>query len=677
MVSGTTRLFVCDCERSMQLDPAALGQGFGRASAHHQLCRREIADFEEALAGGAPICVACTQESPLFDEIAGDAGHTDIRFVNIRETAGWSTDTASPTPKIAALLAAAERAGTGARLRTIESDGLCLVIGNGQAAFDAAARLNRTLSVTLLLADADDLILPAVLEFPVFRGRVAAARGSLGAFDLTVDGYSAMLPSSRGTIEFAMPRDGAKTACSVIFDISGRPALFTRPQGRDGYFRADPGNPAAVMEAVFDAADYVGTFEKPIYVTYDAAICAHERSKKTGCNKCIDQCPAGAISPEGDGILVDPGICGGCGNCAAHCPTGAVAYAYPARADLIGRVQILAQTYLAAGGEAPVLMLHDADHGTPLIGAMARFGRGLPARVIPMELHAATGVGHDLMAAALAAGFRAIVVLIGPRAADELGALAEETALTEALLAGFGHAANRIVTLVESDPDLVEAALYNLPVLPEIARAAPAPLGGKREVARAALGILAEAGRPAAEIFALPASAPYGAVAVNTETCTLCMACVSSCPADALRANDERPELRFVEAACVQCGLCATTCPENAISLLPRFNLSPAVMQPVVLNEDEPALCTGCGKPFAAAAMLRAVERRLAGKHWMFETSERVALIQMCDSCRLEALSRDGADPFAIAHPRRTRTTDDYLEADRQGLSIDDFLSDE
>lgn len=680
MESGKTRLFLCDCERSMTLDPtlpdAGPGSGFGPVSRHRQLCRAEVADFERALEGPGGICVACTQESPLFEEIAAEAGREALRFVNIRETAGWSADASAASPKIAALLAAARHDVRPARLRSVESDGLCLVIGDGQAAFDAAARLNRSLSVTLLLGDPGDLVLPAVLDFPVFRGRVVGARGSLGAFELVIDGYAAMLPSSRGSVEFVMPRNGASTTCSVVFDMSRGPALFTRPNGRDGYFRADPGNPIAVMEALFEASDYVGTFEKPIYVTYDASVCAHERSRKTGCNKCIDQCPAGAISPDGDGVLVDPGICGGCGNCAAHCPTGAVSYDYPARGDLIARVQTLARTYLGAGGDAPVLLLHDAGHGTPLIGAMARFGRGLPARVIPHEIYATSGIGHDLLVSALAAGFRSVVVLFDPRKADEFGALAEETALAEALVAGFGHAGGRIVTLAEADPDAVEDALWSLAELPEISRAAPSPLGAKREVARAAIAAIAASGT-ASEPFALPASAPYGAVEVDAEKCTLCMACVSACPADALRDSPETTQLRFVEAACVQCGLCRATCPENAVELVPRFNPATSVMQPAVLHEEEPACCTSCGKPFAAAGILRAVERRLGTGHSMFDTPERLALLRMCDSCRLEALSAGGADPFAIAHPRRTRTTDDYLEADRRGLSIDDFLNEE
>lgn len=682
MAEVETRVFLCDCEGTMPVAAAGLGKsliaaGITQTSFHHRLCRGEVARFEQGLADPAAICVACTQESPLFAEIAGEAGRDDIHFVNIRETAGWSDEAPASLAKMTALIAAAAMPITPARLRSIESDGLCLVIGRGQTALDAAARLDRTLSVTLLLVDAEDLILPTVLDFPVFTGRVVAARGSLGAFELTIDGHAALAPSSRGRPVFAPPRDGARSTCSVVFDISGGAPLFGGSEGRDGYFRADPGDRAAVLDAVLTASDYVGTFEKPIYATVDETICAHARSRKIGCTKCIDNCPAGAVTPNGDAVAIDPGICGGCGNCAAHCPTGAIAYTYPDRRDQIGRVQLLARTHLAAGGASPVLLLHDAVHGTPLIGAMARWGRGLPARVIPLELHSITSVGHDLMAAALAAGFESVVVLADPAKSEALATLAAESDLMEALLAGFGHAGPRVVTLIENDPDTAAAELWALPALAGIAYAAPAPLGGKREVARAALEVLAAAGTPTAEILPLPRSAPYGRIEVDTGACTLCLACVSACPADALRDRPDKPQLRFVESACVQCGICAATCPEKAIRLEPRYNLAASALQPVVLYEDEPALCTSCGKPFAASGILRAVERRLGNTNPMFDTKERLALIRMCESCRLEELSKDGADPFAIAHTRRTRTTDDYKRAEERGLTIDDFLAED
>ncbi len=55
------------------------------------------------------------------------------------------------------------------------------------------------------------------------------------------------------------------------------------------------------------------------------------------------------------------------------------------------------------------------DHGAEMIRLSARFGRGLPAHVIPMEITALSGFGHAEMLAALASGFGHVNVLIGPK----------------------------------------------------------------------------------------------------------------------------------------------------------------------------------------------------------------------------------------------------------------------
>ncbi|MER0237052.1 4Fe-4S binding protein [Fulvimarina sp. MAC8] len=679
MASTARRVLVCNCEKSMSVDGAAIGRALGgeALTVHTHLCRSGIAAFESAIASDDEVMVACTQESPLFAEIAEEQERSVARFFNIREAAGWTADKRNVSPKMAAITAAATIEGKPARLRTVESDGLCLLIGKGQAALDAAQLLNRDLSVTLLLADADDVILPEVLDFPIFKGKVTAASGSLGGFEVTVDNYAAMLPSSRGAPQFTLPRNGAKSTCSVIVDISGETPLFARPEGRDGYLRADPRDPAAVMRTIFEASAFEGEFEKPIYVTYDASICAHERSRKTGCTKCIDACPPGAITPAGDEVLIDTAICGGCGNCAAHCPTGAVSYTYPQRAQFVEQVQTLARTYLAEGGTEPVLLLHDERHGQELINAMARLGRGLPVNVLPLPQHSTTGVGHDLMVAALGAGFRSIFILIDPRRGDEITAMGEEIALVDALLSGLGHGAGRVRVVEERDPDAVEALLYEKVTAPEIARGSIFAKGSKRDVARTGIQQLADAGSRQGDLIELPESAPYGTLHVDKNACTLCMACVSACPVDALRANPDKPELRFVESACVQCGICSATCPETAITLEARYNFSTEVMRPVTLNEDEPAECISCGKPFVARGMLERVSKTLAGKHWMFQTEERKELLRMCDSCRLEALAADGGDPFVIAHRSRPRTTEDYIAAEKKGLTVEDFFSDD
>src|SRR5262249_2188054 len=117
--------------------------------------------------------------------------------------------------------------------------------------------------------------------------------------------------------------NGAISRCDILLDLSGGSPLFTAPDLRDGYLRADPGDPAAVLSAVLEARDLVGTFDKPRYITFHDDLCAHSRSRITGCTRCLELCPAGAIAPAGDHVAIDPNICAGCGQCAAACPTGA------------------------------------------------------------------------------------------------------------------------------------------------------------------------------------------------------------------------------------------------------------------------------------------------------------------------------------------------------------------
>lgn len=684
------RVLLCDCERTMALDGGVLAEALGaegKAGIHTNLCRRETAAFEEALGGGEPILVACTQEAPLFREIADEAGHEAVGFTNIRETAGWSADAGKAQAKIAALLAAASYAAEPAPLYTAESEGVCLIYGPGQQALEVAKSLTGRLSVNLLVTD-EDFIPPSIADVPIHKGRISNLTGSLGRFEVTVDGYAPLLPSSKAEPAFAMPRDGAKAPCDLVLDLTGGTPLVPAPEKRDGYFRADPSHPAAVAQVMFEISDYVGTFEKPAYVSYDAEICAHSRSRKIGCTNCLDACPAGALASDGERILVDHGVCGGCGSCSASCPTGAISYRYPKRADLITRLQVLVSTYLRAGGTHPVVLFHEETHGGELIAAMARFGRGLPANVLPVPVFAVTELGHEIMASTLAAGAERAVILAGPERQDEMLPLETQAALSTSFLTALGLEAEspRITTMVETDPDVVEERLFALSAAPQPAYRGFSAVGTKREIARQALSALHEASASAPERIALPKGAPYGRIHVDTEGCTLCLSCVGACPTGAIIDNPDRPQLRFQEAACVQCGLCKETCPEQVISLEPRYDFTPAAQSDIVLYEEEPFECISCGKPFGTKKTIERIVSRLEG-HSMFQSQAQLDVIRMCDDCRVEAqfAGRGGEAPMAYGERPRVRTTDDYLsERDQangtggngdESLKLDDFLN--
>ncbi|PWR04384.1 (4Fe-4S)-binding protein [Meridianimarinicoccus roseus] len=648
----TKRLVLCSCEGSQTIaaDTVAAASGMRCSRVHSALCTTELSVAADVITAGDAI-IACGQERARFEDLAAELGAEVPGFVDLRDRAGWSDENAAAGPKMAALAAEALLAAPDGKSLDVVSEGLCLIVGPGEVALDAAERLAGALSVTVLLTDGAEPPLDRGID--VITGRLKRVEGALGGFRVTIDALRQMAPGGRGGFGFGAPRDVGVSECDVLIDLTGGVPFVPAPQKREGYLRADPGDPLAVARLMVEAVQLVGTFEKPLYVRLEEQLCAHSRAGQVGCTRCLDICPTGAIVPAGDHVSIDPMVCAGCGACSALCPSGAISYDAPPVSHLLRRLEVLARVFREAGGTAPRLLVHDTAHGAEMIRLCARFGRGLPADVIPLELDVISGFGHAEMLAALASGFAAVDLLLAPR--TERDALDRELALAEAI-AGPG----RLRLLDVTDPDALPGLLYGAAVPASVADPV-LPMGGRRQVARLA----GQALNPgAAAPLPLPEGAPYGAVLVNTEACTLCLSCVSLCPSGALIDNPDRPELRFQEDACLQCGICRTICPEDAIALEPRLDLSDAALGQQVLNEEEPFACVECGALFGVKSTVEKITEKLAGKHSMFGSGDAARMIQMCDDCRVKAQFGRSDNPFAMGGPRRPRTTDDYL-ADR------------
>jgi ferredoxin len=664
MASGSRKVFACSCENTMPLDTAAIAKGCrdGTLETANHLCRSEIERFRKAVAAGDPITVGCTQEATLFSEISDEAG-LNVSLVNIREDAGWSADAKNAGPKMAALLAAAAEPLPETPLVTLNSDGVILIYGHDERAIEAAHLLKDRLDVTVLLSKPRDIAPPQVTEFPVAQGMVRNAKGYLGAFELTVDQYALPSPSSRGMLEFGSARDGAVSHCDLILDVSGDAPLFPAADLRDGYLRADPGSPAEVLRAALQAYALIGTFDKPRYIAFTENLCTYSRSRIVGCHRCLDLCPTGAISPNGDHVWIDENICAGCGACAAVCPTGAATYALPTADALMRKLRTLYTAYREAGGVKSVLLVHDMAHGSELISALARHGDGLPSNVIPIAVNEVTQTGIEFAAAAFAYGASALRFLTREKPRHDMTSLAQTVELMQAVLIGLGFDESCIGVIETDDPDRLAQDLHDIEAREWLKKPASfTPVGGTREMKLLALRELQRAAPIAADYIALPKGAPFGKVEINIEGCTLCLACVSACPTSALGDNPDKPALTFSEAACVQCGLCQATCPEKVISLVPQIDFGAITAPTRILKEEEPFHCVSCGKPFGTGSTINRIIAKLENQHWMFKNMpERLNTLRMCDDCRVIAVTSQSFDPHDAPPRPKVRTTDDYI----------------
>jgi ferredoxin len=657
-------VLTCTCEGTMAPDEGALGRaGCGGDSSVHQLCRANLDRFRAALADGVPVTVACTQEAPLFAEIASaEAPDVPLAFVNIRETAGWTREAKSSGPKMAAMIAAAAVTPAPFGITTLESAGVTLLLGRDAAALEVADALADQLDLTVLMLPGAQIAPPRQTRFPVLQGRIRAATGHLGAFVLTVDDYAVPSPSSREVLHFGQARDGAVSRADLVIDLTGETPLFSAPDLRPGYLHADPRDAHARAGLVARAAGMVGVFDKPVFIDFAADLCAHSRNGITGCTRCLPLCPTGAIVPDGDHVTIDPAICAGCGQCAAVCPTGAASYALPDASTVVAQLRAALRAWHAAGGKtAPVILFHDAVHGTPLIEASGRYGSGLPADVIPLGVNEITRVGPEMLAAAFAYGAGSIALLGRARPLHDLDGLHTTLAFVGEVADAMGYGPARLIET--DDPDMLEQALAALPR--SSAREAPAsflPPADPRGLLVMAFAQMNAATSAPAQTLPLSTGAPFGAVLVDADACTLCQACTGVCPTGALIDNPETPMLRFTETACVQCGLCAATCPEDAITLVPQLDFAAWETPRRILHEEEPFCCTTCGTAFATRSGIERIQSKLAD-HWMFTGAagaQRMKVLGMCEDCRVEEIVNQGFDPHG-KEIRRVRVAADYL----------------
>ncbi|SMM98544.1 Iron-sulfur cluster-binding protein [uncultured Candidatus Thioglobus sp.] len=448
-------------------------------------------------------------------------------------------------------------------------------------------------------------------------GNLITVNGYLGSFEIT-----AMVNNK---IENLMVNKEGKYFDIVIDLVS---TINIAPVPPFGYYGLNKNGEN--VEIFAEINQLIGILDKPKFFNLDATLCVHNRNKTELCQRCIDSCPADAISSNGDSVDVNPNLCHGCGGCSSACPTGAISYAYPTEEDTSKKLYVLVGSYLKNSGKQVKLLFHTADNEALL--------PELESNTLPLAQEEIGSLGLETFLYAFCLGVENIIVHCTDEPAQTIQVLHKQINLTHKLLHSLGYQSqNAFVQLIT---DISQALDSDITPLSDTIGLIE--LSNKRNRIFAMIDFLytnKQTQTPLSHCdFSVSDDAYFGEVIINKELCTLCMACTSVCPPKALTSgNIDKPIVNFQESLCVQCGLCVKSCPEEAMQLNSRliFDNQQRTSQKI-LNADQPFRCVDCGKVFGSNQVIQKMMEKLKN-HSMFADG-KINNLAKCEDCRVKAL---------------------------------------
>ncbi len=319
-------------------------------------------------------------------------------------------------------------------------------------------------------------------------------------------------------------------------------------------------------------------------------------------------CTTAGVPPTPQQVQVDPALCVGCGICVSVCPAQAIALP---GCSLTRYRRQLQRALRPSGDPAELSRSPQTQRGVWFSCQLRASGRAPQDGQgwFRVEVPCLGMVTPGWVLQALAAGAGAVV--LGPCAPDcplaQSPVVEARVDYCQELLQQLGEPslASRVMTLPYGHPPPPD------PVAPVRRQGATLTLSEPAATIEA-VSRLARTMPSGAAALAHPAS-PLGVVELATDACTLCQACVASCPTGALtvEADSRAIGLYWDPARCTGCSRCEAICPEQ-LRVARVTDLSAVARGKVLLKDDAWVPCQRCGRPFAPSSMIRHLRAALA-----------------------------------------------------------------
>ena len=357
-------------------------------------------------------------------------------------------------------------------------------------------------------------------------------------------------------------------------------------------------------------------FRYKSFTQYDSSICQYHERRTEICGRCAEVCPTVAILKEDETKhLVFSAIdCTNCGNCISVCPSGS-----------------LDSTLMPQSSFATIAKLYK-DKIALIVSEeinLEELNVSLPQNVLPFVILAPHLLNQTHFLTLLQESGASVILYsksLGKGEKDAISILNQiyelkfkEQAIHHAKDKAELEIALKKAKLIDGSQHSINE--YALPKREIFAKRLEFIVGGDD------LGVV-----KSGEMIR------YGEVAINAETCTLCLSCVGACNVSALVADKKTNSILFNPSVCTACGYCELSCAEkNTISLeVGKLALKPETFVYSELAHDELFACVECGKEFATK---KAVEKIAAIMQPRFGNDRaKIKALYCCADCKAKIM---------------------------------------
>ncbi len=361
----------------------------------------------------------------------------------------------------------------------------------------------------------------------------------------------------------------------------------------------------------------VYTAEIKEVVCHNNSICQYSSRLRTGCARCVDSCPHGAISKGKTGIVVNHVECQSCGNCIAVCPTGAMQNGNFDDAEMIDYLQSL-----------------DYEHGEELVIGEERQlqelwwrkGGADSMKTFFLEYSSLGSLSlfHFLLFFAL--GFRRVTLLYND-SLQTSSVIKQQIDMANAIIESLYNQSyveiSGVAGYLETSPKSTS--------FPAVSPLKLTTYDNKRSALSHLLHhLLVDSG---GVLTADQVGNIFSPITCDESNCTQCLACLNECKIRALKADQDNFSLVYESGLCVGCGVCMAVCPEKVLSVNEKFTVNTQFFKKQILAQAEPVKCKECGKVFGTRKSLDRVMQILSARE-LVNTDH----FEYCSTCRVVKL---------------------------------------